>query len=117
MIDHRRSCPHRQFHTLPSLLDSQAALSTSGMHYLRSADIVQRDACMPSREAVCTIFMWAGTRTHDLLHEKRTRLLLSHPDVVPTIRTPASHRHFCNVNSDIEQTKDNHDLKEVDIYT
>ena len=38
--------PHRQFHTLPGLLDSQAALSNS-----------YPNACMPSMEAVCTIFI------------------------------------------------------------
>ena len=38
--------PHRQFHTLPGLLDSQAALPNS-----------YPNACVPSREAVCTIFM------------------------------------------------------------
>ena len=39
-------CPHRQFHTLPGLLDRRSALSNS---YL--------NACMPCREAVCNIFM------------------------------------------------------------
>ena len=40
------ACPHRQFHTLPDLLDSQAALSNS-----------YPNACVPSREAICTIIM------------------------------------------------------------
>ena len=40
------ACPHRQFHTLPGLLDSWAALPNSNPN-----------ACMPCREAVCTIFM------------------------------------------------------------
>ena len=41
------ACPHRQFHTLPSLLDSRAALSNS--YY--------PEICVPSRETICTIFM------------------------------------------------------------
>ena len=45
--------PHRQFHTLPGLLDSQAALSNS-----------YPNASMPSREAVCTIFMMVFGMTH-----------------------------------------------------
>ena len=40
------ACPHRQFHTQPGLLDSWAALSNS-----------YPNACVPSREAVCTILM------------------------------------------------------------
>ena len=40
------TCPHRQFRTLPGLLDSWAALSNSNSN-----------ACMASREAVCTILM------------------------------------------------------------
>ena len=40
------ACPDRQFHTLPGNLDSRAALSNS-----------YPDACVTSREAVCTIFM------------------------------------------------------------
>ena len=38
--------PHRQFHTLPGLLDSWAALPNS-----------YPNTCVPCREAVCTIFM------------------------------------------------------------
>ena len=41
-----RAHPHRQFHTLPHLLNSQATLSNS-----------YPNPCMPSREAVYTIFM------------------------------------------------------------
>ena len=44
--DRYSACPHRQFHTLPRLLDSQVALPKS-----------HPTACMQSREAVCTIFM------------------------------------------------------------
>ena len=40
--------PHRQFHTLPSLLDSWAALPNSYPNALRA---------MQGRGAVCTIFM------------------------------------------------------------
>ena len=40
------ACPHRQFHTLPSLLDSRAALSH-----------LYPIACVQCREAVCTILM------------------------------------------------------------
>ena len=55
------ACPHRQFHTLPSLLDSQAALSNS-----------YPNACMPMQGGSLYHFydgLWcdlAGTRTHDL---------------------------------------------------
>ena len=40
------ACPHRQFHTLPGLLDSQAALPNS-----------YPNACVQFKEAVYTIFM------------------------------------------------------------
>ena len=40
------ACPHSLFHTLPSFLDSRVALSNSFP-----------DACVPSRGAVCAIFM------------------------------------------------------------
>ena len=40
------ACPHRQFHTLPGLLNSRAALSNS-----------YPNAYVPNREALCTIFM------------------------------------------------------------
>ena len=40
------ACPHRQIHTRPGILNSQAALSNS-----------YPNAIMPSREAICTIFM------------------------------------------------------------
>ena len=39
-------CPHKQFHTLPGLFNSRATLSN---HY--------PNACVPSREAICTIFI------------------------------------------------------------
>ena len=72
------ACPHRQFHTLPGLLDSRAALSNS-----------YPNACVPIREAVRTIFMmvfdmtWPGAQTGDLPHERRIRQSLSHSDAVP----------------------------------
>ena len=43
------TCPNRHFHTLPWLLDSWAALPN-----------FFPNACVPSREAVCTIFMVFG---------------------------------------------------------
>ena len=49
------ACPNRQFHTLPSRLHSRVALPNS-----------YPNVCVPSREAVCNIFMmvfgmtWAG---------------------------------------------------------
>ena len=42
------ACPHRQFNTLLGLLDSQVALPNS-----------YPNACVPSREAVCTILWWS----------------------------------------------------------
>ena len=53
------ACPHRQFNKLPGLLHSQFALPNS---YLNT--------CVPSREAVCTIFKMVfgydltGVRSH-----------------------------------------------------
>ena len=43
------ACPQGQFHTLPGLSDSRAALSNS-----------YPTACVPCREAVCTIFLVFG---------------------------------------------------------
>ena len=40
------ACLHRQFHTLPGLLDSQAVLTNS-----------YPKMCVPSTEAVCTIIL------------------------------------------------------------
>ena len=63
--------PHRQFHTLPGLLDSWAALTN-----------YHPNVCVSSKEAGCNIFWYdlAGTQTHDLPCERRTRYLLSDPD-------------------------------------
>ena len=69
--------PHRQFHTLPGLLDSWAALPNS-----------YPNACMPMQGGSLYNFydgLWydpAGRRTHDLPCERRTRYRLSQPDTV-----------------------------------
>ena len=76
--------PHRQFHTLPGLLDSWAALPNSNPN-----------ACMPMQGGSLYHFydgLWydpAERRTHDLPCERRTRYRLSQPDTVP--RLEASH--------------------------
>ena len=62
------ACPDRQFHTLPGLLDSRAALWNS-----------YPNACVPMQGGSSYHFydgLWydpTGTRTHDLLCERRTR--------------------------------------------
>ena len=67
--------PHRQFHTLPGLLDSWAALPNS-----------YPNACMPMQGGSLYHFydgLWydpADRRTHDLPCERRTRYRLSQPD-------------------------------------
>ena len=69
--------PHRQFHTLPGLLDSRAALPNS-----------YPNACMPMQGGNLYHFydgLWydpAERRTHDLPCERRTRYRLSQPDTV-----------------------------------
>ena len=66
---------HRQFHTLPGLLDSWAALPNSNPN-----------ACMPMQSGSLYHFydgLWydlAERRTHDLPCESRTRYRLSQPD-------------------------------------
>ena len=66
--------PHRQFHTLPGLLDSWAALPNSNPN-----------ACMPMQGGSLYHFydgLWydpAERRTHDLPCERRTRYRLSQP--------------------------------------
>ena len=68
---------HRQFHTLPGLLDSWAALPNS-----------YPNACMPMQGGSLYHFydgLWydpADRRTHDLPCERRTRYRLSQPDTV-----------------------------------
>ena len=69
--------PHRQFHTLPGLLDSWAALPNSNPN-----------ACVPMQGGSLYHFydgLWydpAERRTHDLPCERRTRYRLSQPDTV-----------------------------------
>ena len=69
--------PHRQFNTLPGLLDSWAALPKS-----------YPNACMPMQGGSLYHFydgLWydpAERRTHDLPCERRTRYRLSQPDTV-----------------------------------
>ena len=69
--------PHRQFNTLPGLLDSWAALPNSNPN-----------ACMPMQRGSLYHFydgLWydpAERRTHDLPCERRTRYRLSQPDTV-----------------------------------
>ena len=74
--------PHTQFHTLPGLLDSWAALPNSNPN-----------ACMPMQGGSLYHFydgLWydpAERRTHDLLCERRTRYSLSQPNTVLRIIT------------------------------
>ena len=69
--------PHRQFHTLPGLLDSWAALPNSNPN-----------ACVPMQGGSLYRFYDglrydpAERRTHDLPCERRTRYRLSQPDTV-----------------------------------
>ena len=69
--------PHRQFHTLPGLLESWAALPNSNP-----------SACMPKQGGSLYHFydgLWydpAERRTHALPCERRTRYRLSQPDTV-----------------------------------
>ena len=69
--------PHRQFHTLPGLLDSWAALPNSNPN-----------ACIPMQGGSLYHFydgLWydpAERRTHDLPCERRTRFRLSQPNTV-----------------------------------
>ena len=69
--------PNRQFHTLPGLLDSRAALPNSNPN-----------ACMPMQGGSLYLFSYgrwydpAEKRTHDLPRERRTRYQLSQPDTV-----------------------------------
>ena len=69
--------PHRQFHTLPGLSDSWAALPNSNPN-----------ACVPMQGGNLYHFydgLWyhpAERRTHDLPCERRTRYQLSQPDTV-----------------------------------
>ena len=74
--------PHRQFHKLPGLLDSRAALPNSNPNALRAMQ-------------GCSLYhfydgLWydpAERRTHDLPCERRTRYRLSQPDTVCGFRS------------------------------
>ena len=69
--------PHRQFHTLPGLLDSWAALPNSYPNALRAMQGVSLYHFYDG--------LWydpAERRTHDLLCERRTRYRLSQPGTV-----------------------------------
>ena len=71
------TCPHRQFHTLPGLLDSWAALPNSYPNALRA---MQGGSLYHFYDG-----LWydpAERRTHDLPCERRTRYRLSQPDTV-----------------------------------
>ena len=75
------ACPHRQFNTLPGLLDSWAALPNSNPI-----------ACMPTCMQGGSLYhfydgLWcdpAERRTQDLPCERRTRYRLSQPDTILT---------------------------------
>ena len=73
--------PHRQFHTLPGLVDSWAALPNSNPN-----------ACVPMQGDSLYHFydgLWydpAERRTHDLPCERRTRYRLSQPDTVTILK-------------------------------
>ena len=74
------ACPHRQFHTLPGLIDSWAALPNSYPNALRA---MQGGSLYHFYDD-----LWydpAGRRTHDLPCERRTRYRLSQPDTVCVI--------------------------------
>ena len=71
--------PHRQFHTLPRLLDSWAALPNS---YPNALLAMQGGNLYHLYDG-----LWydpAERRTHDLPCERRTRYRLSQPDTVKT---------------------------------
>ena len=76
------ACPHRQFHTLPGLLDCWAALSNSNPN-----------ACVPSREAVCTIFMMVFGMTRPGLEPMTYRVIGGQAT------KPTRNGHFKSINS------------------
>ena len=72
--------PHRQFHTLPGLLDSWAALPKSYPNALRA---MQGGSLYHFYDG-----LWydpAERRTHDLSCERQTRYRLSQPDTVNSV--------------------------------
>ena len=71
------ACPHRQFHTLPGLLDSRAALPNSYPNTLRA---MQGGSLYHFYDG-----LWydpTKRRTHDLPCARRTRYQLSQPNMV-----------------------------------
>ena len=62
------ACPHRQFQTLPGLLDSRAALPNSYPHALRA---MQGGSLYHFHYGLC--YDPAGARTHHPPQERRTR--------------------------------------------
>ena len=73
--------PHRQFHTLPGLLDSWAALPNSYPNALRA---MQGGSLYHFYDG-----LWydpTERRTHDLPCERRTRYRLSQPDTVNPLK-------------------------------
>ena len=96
--------PHRQFHTLPCLLDSWAALQNT-----------YPNACMPMHGGSLYHFydgLWydpTERRTHDLPCERRTRYRPSHPHTVnflgTTINKHMNWKHHVNkLSSKINRT-------------
>ena len=71
------ACPHRQFHTLPGLLDSRAALPNSYPNALRA---MQGGSLYHFYDGLW--YDLAGRRNHNLSCERWTRLPLSQPDTV-----------------------------------
>ena len=69
--------PHRQFHTLPGLLDSWAALPNSNPNALRA---MQGGSLYYFYDGLW--YDLAGRRTHNLPCERRTRYRLSQPNTV-----------------------------------
>ena len=105
--------PHRQFHTLPGLLDSWAALPNS-----------YPNACMPMQGGNLYHFydgLWYGSakrRTHDLPCERRTRYRLSQPDTVllkvtcSCLSLCGCRKCLCNINfSEIPLQQKLHDIQ------
>ena len=71
------ACSHRQFHTLSTLFYTRAALSNSHSNALRA---MQGGSLYHFYDGLR--YDPAGTRTHDLPHERRTRYPLSQLNTV-----------------------------------
>ena len=84
--------PHRQFHTLPGLLDSWAALPNANPN-----------ACMPMQGGNLYHFydgLWydpTERRTHDLPCERRTRYRLSQPDTLRPRRNQCALKRYLSL--------------------